>query len=144
MQCTYIYMSKMVGGVARKCVQRASQLERVEHEYPSIHYNLQPSPQAVLSSPYVNPVWSMETGMLTQVSKSWARLRMSGLVNNVLSNWVHKSREVNDFSPCLPVVMSHVCDTQRGEQIGLFWVWSVSKDLTVLKRMMTTVTCLHC
>lgn len=143
---TYIKNSRRVIG---KRVQRESYLGGgMERKYPSIHCSLQLSPKAVLCSPVVNSLWWTETATPAQVSKTWMKHKIPGLVNIRFYIWAHKPRELNSISPCLPILMSHVHDAESGSRPSSL-VWCVSKDLSVLQRVMKTcclplvlVTCL--
>lgn len=109
----------------------------MERKYPSIHCSLQLSPKAVLCSPVVNSLWWTETATPAQVSKTWTKHKIPGLVNIRFYIWAHK-----------PILMSHVHDAESGSRLSSL-VWRVSKNLSVLQRVMKTcclplalVTCL--
>lgn len=102
--------------VIGKCVQRESYLGGMERKYPNIHCSFQLSPKAVLYSPVVNSQWWTETATPAQVSKTWMKHKIPGLVNIWFYIWAHKPRDLNSISPCLPTVMSHIYDAESGEQ----------------------------
>lgn len=144
----YTHTSKIVGGSLESVCREKVILGGMERKYPSINCSLQLSPKAVLCSPVVNSLWWTETATPAQVSKTWMKHKIPGLVNIRFYIWAHKPRELNSISPCLPILMSHVHDAESGSRLSSL-VWRVSKDLSVLQRVMKTcclplalVTCL--